>query len=80
MMIRKTHSTGRGEEKHTTFFIVALTAFLGDYASAGGVPTIVIPGSYWGLTPNQVNYVGNLNVIMLYILIELQERASASID
>ena len=47
--------------------LVALTAFLGDYGSAAGVPTIVVQGVYWDMTPNQVNYAGNLNVIMLYI-------------
>ena len=46
--------------------IVGLTAFLGDYASAAGIPTIVVQGIYWDMTPNQVNYAGNLNVIMLY--------------
>ena len=45
--------------------IVALTAFLGDYGSAAGVPTILVQSVYWNMTPNQVNYAGNLNVIML---------------
>ena len=55
-------------KKHTILFIVAFTAFLGDYASAAGVPTIVVQGAYWGMSPNQVNYAGNLNVIMLCVL------------
>ena len=55
-------------------FIVAFTAFSGDYASAGGIPTIVVQGSYWGLTPSQVNHAGKLNIIVLYVLIQLPKR------
>ena len=46
-------------------FIVALTAFLGDFASAAGVPVIVAQGQEWNMSPLVVNYAGNLNVIML---------------
>ena len=46
-------------------FIVALTAFLGDFSSAAGIPVIVAQGMEWNMDPNKVNYAGNLNVIML---------------
>lgn len=45
--------------------IISLTAFLADYGSAAGVPCIILQGAEWGLSPNHVNYAGNLNVIML---------------
>ncbi|KAI9810482.1 MAG: hypothetical protein M1827_006258 [Pycnora praestabilis] len=52
-------------KKHTMLGIVALTAFLGDYGSAAGVPCIVVQGMEWGMSPSAVNDAGNLNVIML---------------
>ena len=54
--------------------IVAWTAFLGDYGSAAGIPNILVQSVYWHMTPNQVNYAGNLNVIMLYALPDLCRR------
>jgi hypothetical protein len=52
-------------KKHITLFIVALSAFCGDFGSGAGIPCIVLQGVEWNMTPNQVNYAGNLNVIML---------------
>lgn len=52
-------------KKHTMLAIVALTAFLGDFGSAAGVPTIVLQGAEWNLSPAHVNEAGNLNVLML---------------
>ena len=52
-------------KKHMMLFMVALTAFLGDFGSAAGVPPIVLQGAEWGLSPAKVNEAGNLNVLML---------------
>ena len=46
-------------------FVIAFTAFLGDYVSAAGIPTIIFQGAEWHMSPNHVNEAGNLNVIML---------------
>jgi MFS family permease len=54
-------------KKHTILFIVALSSFLGDFGSGAGVPCIVLQGEEWGMSPNSVNYAGNLNVVMLGI-------------
>lgn len=35
--------------------------------SGAGIPTIVLQGVEWNMSPNQVNFAGNLNVIMLGI-------------
>jgi hypothetical protein len=45
--------------------LCSLSAFLADYGSACGVPTIVLQGEEWHISPNRVNNAGNLNVIML---------------
>jgi hypothetical protein len=45
--------------------LCSLSAFLADYSSACGIPTIVLQGVEWHKSPNKVNYAGNLNVIML---------------
>ena len=52
-------------KKHTMLAIVAITAFLGDFGSAAGVPLIVLQGAEWKLSPSHVNEAGNLNVLML---------------
>lgn len=54
-------------------FIVALSAFCGDFGSGAGVPCIVPQGIEWNMSPSHVNYAGNLNVIMLSVLDDLQE-------
>jgi hypothetical protein len=45
--------------------IVALSAFCGDFGSGAGIPCIVSQGAEWNMSPDHVNYAGNLNVIML---------------
>ncbi|MCJ1397631.1 hypothetical protein MMC11_000827 [Xylographa trunciseda] len=54
-------------KKHIILFIVALSAFCGDFGSGAGISTIVLQGAEWDMSPNDVNYAGNLNVIMLGI-------------
>ncbi|KAK6532487.1 hypothetical protein TWF281_006676 [Arthrobotrys megalospora] len=52
-------------KKHMILFIVALSAFCGDFGSGAGIPCIVKQGAEWNMSPAVVNYAGNLNVIML---------------
>lgn len=52
-------------KKHMILFIVALSAFLGDFGSGAGIPCIVLQGAEWNMSPNKVNYAGNLNVVFL---------------
>ncbi|KAL9056530.1 MAG: hypothetical protein Q9162_002906 [Coniocarpon cinnabarinum] len=52
-------------KKHIILFILALSAFCGDFGSGAGIPCIVLQGEEWGLSPNHVNYSGNLNVLMI---------------
>ncbi|KAH8654545.1 major facilitator superfamily domain-containing protein [Tricladium varicosporioides] len=54
-------------KKHIILFIVALSAFCGDFSSGAGIPCIFPQGAEWNMDPNKVNYAGNLNVIMLGI-------------
>jgi len=54
-------------KKHMMLFIVSLTGFLGDFASAAGVPLIFPQGEEWHMSPLKVNESGNLNVLMLGI-------------
>ncbi|KAI9756556.1 MAG: pyruvate dehydrogenase complex dihydrolipoamide acetyltransferase component (E2) [Chaenotheca gracillima] len=54
-------------KKHAILLVVAYTAFIADFSSAAGVATIVVQGEEWNMSPNAVNYAGNLNVIMLGI-------------
>ncbi|KAI9840564.1 MAG: hypothetical protein M1837_001544 [Sclerophora amabilis] len=54
-------------KKHAILLVVAYSAFMADFSSAAGVPTIVVQGAEWNMEPNKVNYAGNLNVIMLGI-------------
>ncbi|KAL9080958.1 MAG: hypothetical protein Q9159_007464 [Coniocarpon cinnabarinum] len=55
-------------KKHIILFILALSAFCGDFGSGAGIPCIVLQGEEWGLSPNHVNYSGNLNVLMIALL------------
>lgn len=52
-------------KKHIILFILALSAFCGDFTSGAGIPCIVLQGEEWGKSPNVVNYTGNLNVLMI---------------
>ena len=45
-------------------FILALSAFCGDFSSGAGVPCIVLQGEEWHMSPDKVNYSGNLNVLV----------------
>lgn len=51
-------------KKHMLLICVAFGAFAGDFGSGAGVPTVVVQGIEWNLTPVVVQYSGNLNVIM----------------
>jgi len=53
------------KKKHIILFIVALSAFCGDFASGAGIPCSLPQAKEWNLTPVKANYAGNLNVIML---------------
>lgn len=52
-------------KKHLMLAVISMTAFLGDFGSAAGIPLIVVQGKEWGLSPPKVNEAGNLNVLML---------------
>ncbi|GAA5976187.1 hypothetical protein JCM11641_001075 [Rhodosporidiobolus odoratus] len=52
-------------KKHTILLIVALAAFVGDYQSGSGIPLLSAQAEEWGMTPNEVNEAGNLNVLLL---------------
>ena len=52
-------------KKHMILTIVALGAFCGDFGSGAGIPDVVLQSKLWHMTANQVNYTGNLNVVML---------------
>lgn len=54
-------------KKHMILFIVALSAFCGDFGSGAGIPCILLQGKEWNMSPDKVNYAGNLNVIFLGI-------------
>ena len=54
-------------KKHMILFIVALSAFLGDFGSGAGIPCIIPQAVEWESTPDKINYAGNLNVLMLGI-------------
>lgn len=49
--------------------IVSLGAFLGDFGSGAGIQTIGLQGEEWHMSPVHVNYAGNLNVIMLWVIL-----------
>jgi hypothetical protein len=46
-------------------FIVALSAFCGDFGSGAGIPCTLPQSVEWKMDAVKVNYAGNLNVIML---------------
>ena len=51
-------------KKHIMLLIVALSGFCGDFGSGSGVPAIIPQSVAWHITPNHVNYAGNLNIAM----------------
>jgi hypothetical protein len=57
------------KRKHMMLAIVSITAFLGDFGSGAGIPLIVLQGEEWGLSPAKVNEAGNLNVLMLWVIV-----------
>lgn len=52
--------------KHALLIVLSVTAGLGDYSSAAGIPLIMSQGLEWNRTPAKVNETGNLNVLMVY--------------
>ena len=54
-------------KKHAILIVLAVTAGLGDYSSAAGIPLITSQGLEWNKTPAKVkvNEIGNLNVLMV---------------
>ena len=46
-------------------FTVAFGALCADFTSASGTATIFLQGAEWEMSPNTVNYAGNLNVLMM---------------
>ncbi|KAK3115288.1 hypothetical protein LTR53_005511 [Teratosphaeriaceae sp. CCFEE 6253] len=51
--------------KHLILFTVAFGALCADFTSAAGTATIFLQGAEWEMSPNKVNYAGNLNVLMM---------------
>ncbi|KAJ4298949.1 hypothetical protein N0V90_004192 [Kalmusia sp. IMI 367209] len=54
-------------KKHALLIVLSITAGLGDYSSAAGIPLIMSQGLEWNKTPAKVNETGNLNVLMVAI-------------
>ena len=52
-------------KKHIILVTVGLLAFDADFSGSAGGSIVVVQGRDWNMTPNHVNYAGNLNVIML---------------
>lgn len=46
---------------------LALAAFQADFQTAVGVPDLLAQALEWNLTPEHVNYAGNLNVLIKYV-------------
>jgi len=55
-------------KKHALLVVLSVTAGLGDYSSAAGIPLIVAQGLEWSKSPAKVNETGNLNVLMVYVM------------
>ncbi|KAF8464913.1 major facilitator superfamily domain-containing protein [Kalaharituber pfeilii] len=54
-------------KKNAILLTVALGAYAADFGSGADIPCIVKQGIEWNMTPNEVNYSGNLNLIFLGI-------------
>ncbi|GAA5855545.1 hypothetical protein JCM9279_005115 [Rhodotorula babjevae] len=54
-------------KKFSILLVVAFAAFIGDFQSGAGIPLLEAQGEEWGMTPNEVNKAGNLNVLFLGI-------------
>ncbi|ORY78923.1 major facilitator superfamily domain-containing protein [Leucosporidium creatinivorum] len=52
-------------KKHTILLILAFAAFCGDFQSGAGIPLLSSQAAEWGMTLNDVNKAGNLNVLLL---------------
>lgn len=52
-------------KKHMVLITVGLLAFNADFSGASVGACVLVQGKEWGMTPNHVNYAGNLNVVML---------------
>lgn len=55
-------------KKNLLLLSISLAAFQSDFQTAVGVPGVVLQGAEWQLTPIHVNYAGNLNVLMKYVV------------
>ena len=56
-------------KKHMILIVVGIGAFCGDFSSAASLACIGLQATEWNMTPNHVNYAGNLNVIMLWVIL-----------
>ncbi|EXJ75012.1 uncharacterized protein A1O5_01708 [Cladophialophora psammophila CBS 110553] len=51
-------------KKQCMLITLAVAAFMADFQATSGVPCLIPQAAEWHITPNQVNYSGNLNIIM----------------
>lgn len=52
-------------KKNLILFTIGIAGFIADFQAAVGAPDLVLQGVEWGMTPNKVNYAGNLNVLLV---------------
>jgi MFS family permease len=52
-------------KKHMLLVLVAFGGWNADFASGVGIPSLLLQGAEWGITPTHVNDSGNLGILML---------------
>jgi hypothetical protein len=52
-------------KKNLILMTIGVSAFLADFQAGAAIPCILPQAAEWHMTPNQVNYAGNLNVLMV---------------
>ena len=52
-------------KKHVLLVLVAFGGWNADFASGVGIPSLLLQGAEWGITPTHVNDSGNLGILML---------------
>ena len=52
-------------KKNLVLFTISVAAFIADFQAAVGAADLVPQSVEWHMTPNKVNYAGNLNVLLV---------------
>jgi hypothetical protein len=58
-------------KKHLILLTLCTSAFLADFQAGAGTPCVNLQSKEWRISANQINFTGNLNILMVYVVFAL---------